>query len=284
MARLILIGTTIILAIMTVVGFTIKSQPKSTITQRMIRPIPIQVEPIQPIIEIPTVIQEINLKNSQISTFSCDNVYVKAWEKGMRFHLTGKLNYQKATNFRTKLESRFGTELEMGSNDKVFWYWSKRDKHPGLYYAIYEDYHKTRLKTPFNPIFMRQSLGLDEITISDSSQVLESESDIVIIYERKNSIGSPILFSIFVDKASKNINGVMITDTSKKPLASAEVQEYTASGLPSQILYMWYEENKAVQFTFENPRINVEISAEKWALPDRAPRIDMAEELVLFHD
>jgi hypothetical protein len=235
--------------------------------------------PSPPIAEMPAVLKEVNQRNSAIRTYVVRNISIKLWERGLKFNLTGSLCYEKTTNFRMVFESRFGTELDLGSNDKVFWYWSRRDKRPGVYYVAYEDYQHTRLKTPFNPIFLRQSLGLDELTVNDALKILESEQDLVVVYPRKNSMGDTVLYSVFIDKINKRISGVIITDEENTPLASAEIQEYDASGFPLQILYMWYEEGKAVQFRFENAETNVSIPASRWTMPSYTPQINMADEL-----
>lgn len=256
-----------------------RNRPTSVLEQRQreIQQIPVTPPPA-PDQKPPLLIQEINQRNALIQSYSCDDIEVKIWQKGLRFRLTGTIAYQKSPNFRMEIESRFGKELDLGSNDKVFWYWSRRDKQPGLYYAAYEDYQKTRLKTPFNPIFMRQSLGLEEIQVNNT-KIVESDKDMVVTEQRFNSIGQPVLFAIFIDKENKRVSGVMITDMNNKPLASAEIQAYQ-DGLPSQILYMWYEEDKALQLILKSPRCNSQIPPERWALPSYTPTVNMAEELV----
>lgn len=92
-------------------------------------------------------------------------------------------------------------------------------------------------------------------------------------------MGDPILYSVFVDKASKRVTGLIITDVQNKPLASAEIQTYDEAGLPLQILYMWYEEDKAAQFRFEGSEVNAPISKLQWVMPAHTPQINMADEL-----
>jgi outer membrane lipoprotein-sorting protein len=272
-----------LISILTVLMFIVSywkfSEPTSTLIQRQEV---IQESPIPSVQEVPPILKEINQRNAAIRTYTSKDVSIKLWERGMKVNLSGRLYYEKPTSFRTIFESRFGTELDLGSNDKIFWYWSTRDKRPGVYYANYEDYQKTRLKTPFNPIFLRQSLGLDELTVNDASKILESEQDLSIVYPRKSSMGDTVFYSVFIDKVQKRVTGLIITSADNKPLASAEIQEYDVNGLPLQILYMWYEEDKAVEFRFEKSEINAPISASQWAMPSYTPQINMANEFVDF--
>lgn len=115
----------------------------------------------QPI--VPCEVNAVNFRNETIKSFSCSDMEVKLWEGGMRIRLQGSLYYEKPKGFRMRINSVFGEEVDLGSNDDVFWYWSRRNKRKGLYYAHHEDFQKTRLKTPFNPLFIRASLGLDLI-------------------------------------------------------------------------------------------------------------------------
>lgn len=251
-----------------------------SIDTRTSRPISIIVQkrpttPSVPIVELPALVQEINKHNARINTYICDNVVIKGWEKGIKVRLTGRMFYEKSAKFRMFIESRFGTELDLGSNDEWFWYWSKRDKRPSLYYATHEDYKKTRLKTPFNPDFIRQSLGLE--VLGNDGRVLESEDVIVMQYRRWNSMNEPVLFQVFIDKSQKRVTGTLITTPDGKPLASSEIQAFE-NGLPSQMLYMWYEEGKTVQFDLSHPRANTTISGDKWTMPSYQPRINMADE------
>jgi hypothetical protein len=96
----------------------------------------------------------------------CDHVVVTV--DGIR--LTGWLRFQSPRRLRLVLFSAFGKELEMGSNDRQFWFWCKRTKRVALYYA--EHGQKTRLKAPFNPLFVLRSLQANVSMRDESGKVL----------------------------------------------------------------------------------------------------------------
>src|SRR5690606_29557898 len=146
------------------------------------------------------------------------------WHGGHRFSLNGALSYEKPFGFRFVMSSFLSKELDLGSNDEHFWYWSKRDRTPGLYWAKYEDYNKTRLKAPFNPMFMRASLGLEPIEI-DVAVITESDDDIRAMYPQVDSMGNPIFFSTIINKERKEIDGYLIFNKDGTILASCEIQE-----------------------------------------------------------
>lgn len=226
---------------------------------------------------VPSLIRQINAENSKIGSISCDEATVKIWQGGLRFKLTGAIHYEKHKRFRMKMSSAFGEEFDLGSNDNLFWYWSRRDKDPGVHWAKYEDYHKTRLKTPFNPVFMKKSLSLDVID-TDNAKIVETAEDYIVVYAEKNASNQPILVSIFVNKANKRVEGLIITDTNANPLASAEIQEYE-NGLPKRILYIWHEEDKALQLELTNPKANTAIPESNWTMPNHDVKLNMAEDV-----
>src|ERR1017187_4932054 len=60
--------------------------------------------------------------------------------------LSGMIYYENSKLFHLELSSFFGPELDIGSNNEYFWYWSRRDSEPGLHFAKHEDFYKSRMK------------------------------------------------------------------------------------------------------------------------------------------
>jgi hypothetical protein len=233
-------------------------------------------EPSKPAPKQHPVIRSINERNAKIKTFSSSDIVVKVWQNGMRFKLSGNMYYEKDLNFRMKFRSIFGKEVDLGANEELFWYWSRRDERKGLHYATYEDYNRTRLKTPFNPIFIRESLGLGQIKTKDA-YVTETEKNIVIISQFKNSIGKTVLRYTFIEKANQKFIGSLITDKEGNPIAIAEILEYNGD-VPKSVLYTWYAENKILYLDFVDPQFNTQIDESNWQMPNIKPQINMGEE------
>ena len=125
----------------------------------------IKVQKANPIIEA------INLKNSKIKTFYCDDIKIKAIKK-LTVNLKGKIYFEKDKNFRMFTSSILGKESDIGSNDNQFWFWSRKMNPPALHYAKYEDIYKTRLKTPFHPIWTIECLGILPFAISSIASLV----------------------------------------------------------------------------------------------------------------
>ena len=222
------------------------------------------------------VIVEINQRNAELKSFACEDIDIKVWQAGHRFRLNGRLHYQKPRNFHMEISSILGKEAKVGSNDNAFWYWSKRDRNPGLYWANHDDFQKTRLKTPFNPMLLKSSLG-QEILQKENARIVENPKDIMVVYPQQSATGNPILLSVFINKDRKQIDGFVVTDMNGKYLAACEIQERTGN-LPKAVLYTWYEEDRVMLMRFNNPQANVGVSQSHFVMPNISPKINMGEQ------
>jgi hypothetical protein len=272
MVRTALILCMCTVAVLTVARFIKFERPPAPRIPTEYQQIQEQIVPTQ----IPPVIQVLNQRNQKITSFTCDQIAVKTWERGMRFKLNAKIYFEKTLRFRMLIQSTFGTEIDLGSNDDLFWYWSRRDPRPGLYWAKHDDYYKTRLKTPFDPMFMRDTLGLNEIDLT-GAHIGETEKVMLLTYNRVNASGKPIVYTLFINKITVQIEAIMVTDTSGTPLVVAEIQRQE-DGLPAKITYSWLEENRTLSLEFDKPRVNVPLVGDLWSPPDHRPIINMAEE------
>jgi hypothetical protein len=245
------------------------NRPSNTL---IVPSIPISIPPS--VGEIPKIIKAVNTSNATIHSFACEDITIRTWNNAIRNKAQGKIYYQPAKNFRFYVQSIMGLELDLGSNDTIFWFWSKRNKEPGLFYARYEDYTKTRLKTPFNPMWLRGSLGLDPISVA-KSQFSETDKDFIVVQEDLSASGEQTFVYIFVDKSMQKIRGFALTDCQNNLLASSEI---TYSGnLPSKIYYSWYEEDRYMEIQFTNPSINVALNEKFWEMPSFTPQINMGK-------
>lgn len=253
-----------------------ESQPQGKLTDRQKQFSNLPDAPVKPKAELPAVVKEINERNSNIKAISCDDLEMKIWLNGHRYRLTGSLHYEKPRNFRMEISSILGKEVDVGSNQQVFWYWSRRDKDPGLHWAKHEDLEKTRLKTPFNPAFLRATLGV-EILPSENVKVIEKGKDIMLVYPRTGANGEPLLFAVFVNKDKKRVDGYVVTNNSGQTVAACEVQEYS-NGLPTKILYNWYEEGRVMLMVLNRPKLNPSIPPSVWQMPNIERKVNMAEQ------
>jgi hypothetical protein len=78
--------------------------------------------------------------------------------------LRANLAFEQPRNFRLLAElSQFtGRELDMGSNDELFWFWIRRDSQPSVYFARHADFANSPARDliPIEPNRLADTLGL----------------------------------------------------------------------------------------------------------------------------
>ena len=222
------------------------------------------------------VLDAINTRNSQIKNISC-RVRAIAQMPGKRpAKLNGSLCYEKDRKFRMSLDSFMGPELDIGSDGSQFWFWSGRMKNPGLYWSTYENFQKTRLKTPFNPTWLSHCLSIDQINYSDA--VIDQTSDRWrIMRKTTNAKGEQVTVATYVDAQRGLITGHGMYNKDGELEASSEVQQFNGT-LPSKISFIWHKENASMVWYLENMKSNTPIDAQMWVMPNITPKIDMSRD------
>lgn len=231
--------------------------------------------PLPHTIELPDLAKEINEKNKKIKSLYCSKMTIQTWDHSFGYRLSGTLAFEKDKRFNMTISSLFGTELNIGSNDELFWYWSARDIKPGVYWAKHEDFNKTRLKTPFDPAFLRGSLGLDELTTDGLERVIQGKESTLLIYKTKSSTDEPLTKHVHLDATSKTIYYTDIIDKKGRHVSSRVLS--LENGLPKDITFFWQEERRAMKLTLNKVKKNATISTTFWKLPDREPKINMID-------
>src|SRR5438128_1903534 len=91
-------------------------------------------------------------KNSQtIQSVECTKIKINVTQNSQPFGVDGMLAFQKNRNFRMVATSISGTEADLGSNDREFWFYMKRNDPPDLFFCSYEDLPKSQVKLPIQP-------------------------------------------------------------------------------------------------------------------------------------
>jgi hypothetical protein len=127
--------------------------------QRYTNPLP-RVLPPSPTLE--QVIEVVNRNNSQIRSFSAN----RASLSGPGFPSLGaSVAFERPQRFRLRAGTGLtGAEIDLGSNDELFWFWRKREQPPALYYCRHDQFaiSPARQTMPFEPAWLIEALGVTE--------------------------------------------------------------------------------------------------------------------------
>lgn len=223
---------------------------------------------------IPPIVEKININNNQIQSLQAENVLIKACKDNFCIKLKGDVAFEKPKNFRLRLYSIFGIELDVGSNNEEFWYWSKRDKEKGLHYSNYENIGNTRLKISFNPLSIMKSLGLNEVKISSLMDFKENDNYYIINeIKRDESSLQKVINTTVLDKNIDRIVGYYVKDLIGNLIASSEI-EYK-NNMPNIVKLTSNQENSSLIIYLTNCKINNSIEKSFWEMPNFNPKINI---------
>jgi len=245
----------------------------------------IHKKPIEPIIseenskeistknsEITKTIESINKKNESINSIIVADMPIRLRSSGFTFKLTGNLAFQKEKNFRLKITHRLtGKEMDLGSNQNIFWFWSKRIDPPALYFSKHENIHRTNLKSALNPILMIESLNLNKIQIKTINNSKINEKYLIIYEERISPTNESLDLSTYIDISSNQVICKLLSYKDGRKIVTTNYRE-------NKILYEYHEENTTMEWDLTNAKINPNIPSSYWDMPTMTKTIDIGND------
>ncbi len=108
------------------------------------------------------VVQAVNRNSQQIRSFSTN----QATLSGPGFPtLRASVAFERPRGFRLRGDTAFtGAEVDLGSNNDLFWMWVKRNQPPALYYCRHDQFPTSpaRHTIPVEPTWLIEALGVAE--------------------------------------------------------------------------------------------------------------------------
>lgn len=80
--------------------------------------------------------------------------------------LSTEIAFERPRNLRFRAGTRLlGPEIDLGTNDQLFWFWANQDPAKGLYFATHEQFAASRVRqlVPVEPEWLKEALGLVEL-------------------------------------------------------------------------------------------------------------------------
>lgn len=199
--------------------------------------------------------------------------------KAVRIKISGTMVMEKDKRFRMKIRSIAGQEMDLGSNDTHFWFWSKRMDPPVLHYAKHEDLGKSALKTPLNPSWMMSSLNMNIID-TKGAQLIRHNNNYGVLLPKTSANGEAVTVLTLIDPNKQVVIGHYLYGANGKLQASSEVKSHQKVGeftIPKELFVIWYSEGQTLELILNNPQINTGINSSNWVMPVQKNSIDMGK-------
>ena len=160
-----------------------------------------------------------------------------------------------------------GKELDIGSNQSGFWFWSKRMDPPAIYFCEHNSLPKSNLKTPLNPEWLMKALNIsliDPKRLSGQRKV----GEITFLYERSKDGSNRDVNYVYEVGPNAQIRSVSLGLLDGTPIA-------TAKFLGSKTRMEWPEEDMAMEWDTSSSQLNATVDKEMWKVPTYAQRIEL---------
>ena len=122
---------------------------------------------LPPAASLAQVIEVVNNNSTAVTSFSTMRATVSTpGYPGLRANLA----FQRPRGFRLRADLALsGPEVDLGSNDTIFWFWVRRDNPPALYYCRHDQFATSaaRQVIPVEPDWLAQALGLVSFDASE---------------------------------------------------------------------------------------------------------------------
>lgn len=182
---------------------------------------------------------------------------------------------------RFRLQAGFGltggTELDLGSNDELFWFWAKRNDPEAVYYARHAEFHGGTANEvlPLPPQWLITTLGLIELQpTSQVSGPFVKQAGQLEIQTVESGVSGPLRRTLVLDDQRGHILEQHVHDANGVVLAVARAADFeydAASGaaIPKRVAIELPPAQLAFTLEMDGYRINQLYAdgAQLWSMP-----------------
>jgi hypothetical protein len=231
------------------------------------------------------VIEVVNRNSSQIRSIST----TQASMSGTGFPtLRANLAFERPRNFRLVAETGLtGPELDIGSNDELFWFWVRRAELPGVYFCRHDEFPTCPMRhlVPIEPEWLIEALGIAELDPALPHQgPTPLPGDRFEIRTIRETLQGPMTKATVIDGLRGWIVEQRLYDAEGRLVASATASRHGADPLNGLVVPGVVEidcpaARLAMRIDLGNARVN-RLSGDPgqlWAMPSYAgaPPIDL---------
>jgi outer membrane lipoprotein-sorting protein len=111
------------------------------------------------------IIAAVNQNSAKIQSLSATSVAITISDMMGLPILSGNIAAERPNRFRLTAGTTFGQEVDLGSNDELFWLWVKRNQPPAVYFCRHEQFASSAIRQvmPIEPTWLLATLGIIDI-------------------------------------------------------------------------------------------------------------------------
>jgi len=230
--------------------------------------------------QLEEVVDHLNQNVRKLHSWQANSVKIRA----NNMPLSGTLAVEEGQHLRLVVQSIVGHEVDMGSNDDVFWIWAKR-MEPSYVYCRHDQIEGARqaLGVPFEPGWLMQALGVAPIDTKNlTMQIDPSGQHARLVQPVLTAHGHPIQKVMHVDLVRGVITEHSIYDARGARVAQAHLDEFrvdkqSGAVLPRRVRLDWPQNQMSLVMNLGQVEINSNsIPPQIWDMP-HMPGVQMVD-------
>lgn len=230
--------------------------------------------------QLEEVVDHLNRNVEKLHSWRAHSVQIRA--NNMPLH--GTLAVEKGGHLRLQVNTVVSHEVDLGSNEDVFWIWAKR-MEPAYVYCRHDQIDSARqtLGVPFEPEWLMQALGVAPLDPNGlSMQIDASNHRARLVQPVVTAHGHTMQKVMLVDL----VNGVIVEhsvfDGRGQKLAAAKLEDFrvdrqSGAVLPRHVKLDWPQNQMSLVMNLGNVEVNPpSIPSQIWAMPEM-PGVQMVD-------
>jgi hypothetical protein len=202
---------------------------------------------------VAALVKYLNDNSGRIQTMRCDELDMTCSVGVQSFGLRGQMIAQRPKNFLMGAKSLGKSMVDLGSNDKEFWYWISQDRPPYQFYCGYKELAEGRVKQmpfPFQPDWVIDAMGLGSYGPAERYQLVTEGNTLKLVEKARSPQGQPVRKVIVMNSRAVKAPQpqvqafLLLDDATGKEICSAHITEIqvdrsTGGILPRRIEFRW---------------------------------------------
>jgi hypothetical protein len=201
---------------------------------------------------------------------NCTNLTIDINADGSKVGVSSRMICQTPRNFLLSGVIVGSPAVDVGSNDKEFWFWIRENKPPYLYHCSYEDLARgVKVPFPFQPDMVLNALGMAQYEPNKQykMQIVDDKGHKTIHLTenafslQKTPIQKVTVFDFHAAQVPQpQVLAHIVKDEQGKVICVANVRSTQRVGpngfiMPKIIVFNWPEQKLQMKMQLENPRV-----------------------------
>lgn len=191
------------------------------------------------------------------------------------FRVAASVAVEAPRNFRLVVRSPLGPEVDLGSNQQHYWFWSRQDESKRIYLASHESDSAAQPPSgmPFQPEWIMEAMGviaLDPARVQEVSRDPQART-VTVAEDRLSPQGDPVRKLTVVDLCHGLVREHALVDAQGALIARAQlldpVRDKASGGvIPSRIHMIWPQARIDMTMALRSVEVNTPISRSTFTM------------------